>query len=193
MNNMFTGCSKLRKFPDISKWNVCSVTNMNSMLYGCSLISNLPDISKWNKKNVVNMCQMVLNCSGLNMLPELDKWNTSNLKKYSLMFSNYKTTLNYPVFTKKNVPQSGHNNSTNSIIKPKSELFSNINNIKKPANINNNDINKKFLNPCYSKNFLFCYKCKNIPNNYSKNKIIFSHLKQDEFLKGRIIIKILNL
>ena len=44
---------------------------------------------------------MVLNCSGLNMLPELDKWNTSNLKKYSLMFSNYKTTLNYPVFTKK--------------------------------------------------------------------------------------------
>ena len=169
MNNMFMGCSKLKKFPDISKWDVSSVTNMNSMFYGCSLISNLPDISKWNTKNVVNMSQMFLNCSGLNSLPELDKWDTSNLKKYSLMFSNCKTTLNYPAFTKKNVQQSEHNNSTNSLIKPKSELFSNINDIKKPSNINNNDINKKFLKPCYSKNFLCCYKCKNIPEIIIKN------------------------
>jgi len=156
MNNMFMGCSKLKKFPDISKWDVSSVINMNSMFYGCSLISNLPDISKWNIKNVVNMCQMFLNCSGLNSLPELDKWETTNLKKYSLMFSNCKTNLNYPAFTKKNIQQSEHNNSTNSAIKSKSET-------------NKNNINKKFLKPCYSKNFLCCYKCKNIPEIIIKN------------------------
>ena len=163
MNNMFMGCSKLEKLPDISKWDVSSVSKMNCMFYGCSLISILPDISKWNTKNVVDMSQMFLNCSGLNSLPEFDKWDTTNLKKYSLMFSNCKTTLNYPAFIKKTVQQSEHGNSTS---KPKVDKISNVNNIKK---VTTNAIYQKFLKPCYSKNFLCCYKCKNIPEIIIKN------------------------
>ena len=55
MDYMFSGCSSLSSFPDISKWNTNNVTNMDYMFSGCSSLSSLPDISKWNTNNVIDM------------------------------------------------------------------------------------------------------------------------------------------
>jgi surface protein len=52
---MFSGCSSLLSFPDISNWNISNVIYMNDMFSGCNSLSFLPDISKWNTDKVTNM------------------------------------------------------------------------------------------------------------------------------------------
>jgi surface protein len=59
---MFSDCSSLSSFPDISKWNTNNVTNMSYMFNRCSSLSSLPDISKWNTNNVTNMSAMFSGC-----------------------------------------------------------------------------------------------------------------------------------
>ena len=36
MSFMFSGCSSLISFPDISKWDTTIVKNIRSMFYGCN-------------------------------------------------------------------------------------------------------------------------------------------------------------
>ncbi len=71
--------------PDISKWNINSVTNMSGMFSHCSNLSALPDISKWNINNVTNMSGMFSHCSNLSVLPNISKWNINNVTNMSGM------------------------------------------------------------------------------------------------------------
>ena len=43
---MLYDCSSLLSLPDISKWNINSVTDMSGMFSYCSSLKSLPDISK---------------------------------------------------------------------------------------------------------------------------------------------------
>ena len=48
MNNMFSKCKKLQRFPEKLNWNTSHVTDMCSLFAGCILLESLPDISKWD-------------------------------------------------------------------------------------------------------------------------------------------------
>ena len=74
-----------------------------------------------------------------------------------------KSTLNIPAFSKKNNQQL---ENINSGVKINSETISK-HIIKKQESYNN--LNTKLLKPCYSKNYLCCYKCRGIPEIIIKN------------------------
>ena len=50
MSAIFSGCSKLKSLPDISKWNTGNVINMKSLFSGCNSLTSIPDIGNWNTK-----------------------------------------------------------------------------------------------------------------------------------------------
>ena len=50
---LFNGCSKIKYFPDISKWNISNAIDISGMFSYYSSLEELPDLSNWNtKKNV---------------------------------------------------------------------------------------------------------------------------------------------
>ena len=52
MSYSFIGCSCLKSFPDISKWNTKNVSDMSHLFEDCFSLTSFPNISKWvfNKK-----------------------------------------------------------------------------------------------------------------------------------------------
>ena len=71
MNEIFSNCTSLISFPDISNWDTNDVIDMNKIFYNCRSLSSLPDISKWNTKNVIDMSNIFYNCSSLSLLPDI--------------------------------------------------------------------------------------------------------------------------
>ena len=52
---LFDGCKSLLSLPDISNWNISSVTDMSYMFSDYKLYSSLPDIPNLNTSNATNM------------------------------------------------------------------------------------------------------------------------------------------
>ena len=68
MKNMFKNCSSLADLPDISKWNVLSISRLNdiyNIFENCSSLITLPDISKWKKYGAFK----ITNCFSLVYIP----------------------------------------------------------------------------------------------------------------------------
>jgi len=74
--------SAIRKYGDISKWDVSKVTDMNNMFYNAKNFNG--DISEWDVSNVTNMGYMFYNAKSFN--GDLSKWNVSNVRDMSYMF-----------------------------------------------------------------------------------------------------------
>ena len=78
---------------DLSKWNVSNVTSMDGMFYEARKFNG--DLSKWNVSNVINMERMFLSegmfytTSSFN--GDLSKWDVSNVTNMEKMFSNAQT------------------------------------------------------------------------------------------------------
>ena len=111
LSSMFSGCISLAFLPDISKWKTCKVTNMNNLFSKCSSLKALPDISKWDVKNVSNMNNLFSECSSLETLPNISKWNSQNVFNITRMFYNCKSLLSLPDISKWNVSKLEHINS----------------------------------------------------------------------------------
>jgi surface protein len=68
---------------DISKWDVSNVTNMSFMFYATYKFNG--DLSEWNVSNVTNMEKMFEDAKSFN--GDVSKWNVSNVKNMGNMFS----------------------------------------------------------------------------------------------------------
>ena len=73
--------SAIRKYGDISKWDVSNVTNMEEMFIYSDFNE---DISKWDVSNVTDMNNMFYNAKNFN--GDLSKWDVSNVKNMYAMF-----------------------------------------------------------------------------------------------------------
>jgi len=82
MREMFIGARSFNG--DLSKWNVSNVTNMERMFAGAKKFDG--DISKWNVSNVTDMRSMFGYASSFN--GDISKWNVSNVTDMSYMFLN---------------------------------------------------------------------------------------------------------
>ena len=78
--------SAIRKYGDISGWDVSNVTNMETMFYEAPFNG---DLSKWNVSNVTNMSRMFWNAKSFN--GDLSKWNVSNVRDMRGMFEGAKS------------------------------------------------------------------------------------------------------
>jgi surface protein len=74
--------SAIRKYGDISKWDVSNVTDMGYMFKYARSFNG--DLSKWNVSNVRNMNGMFMNAKSFN--GDLSKWNVSNMFYMGYMF-----------------------------------------------------------------------------------------------------------
>ena len=86
---MFAKCKSLISVPDISKWDMHSVTNMYGMFSKCKSLISLPDISKWDINNVKDMRGIFYNCESLISLPDFSKLDINETLQISKMFDNY--------------------------------------------------------------------------------------------------------
>ena len=76
--------SAIRKYGDISGWDVSNVRDMKEMFENARSFNG--DLSKWNVSNVTNMRSMFNRASSFN--GDLSKWNVSNVRDMTSMFSN---------------------------------------------------------------------------------------------------------
>ena len=76
--------SAIRKYGDISGWDVSNVTNMRYMFGETDSFNG--DLSKWDVSNVTNMQVMFWNAHKFN--GDLSKWNVSNVRRMDRMFIN---------------------------------------------------------------------------------------------------------
>jgi len=67
---------------DLSKWNVSNVRNMEYMFGSAKKFNG--DLSKWNVSNVTNMSHMFYEAESFN--GDLSKWNVSNVRNMNWMF-----------------------------------------------------------------------------------------------------------
>jgi surface protein len=74
--------SAIRKYGDISKWDVSNVTNMERMFDSAESFNG--DLSEWDVSNVTNMRRMF--CNAHNFNGDLSKWNVSNVTNMYNMF-----------------------------------------------------------------------------------------------------------
>ena len=75
--------SAIRKYGDISKWDVSNVTDMGYMFKYARSFNG--DLSKWNVSNVRNMEYMFGYAESFN--GDLSKWNVSNVTNMGWMFN----------------------------------------------------------------------------------------------------------
>ena len=68
--------------PDVSNWNVSAVTNMNFMFY--NTLSATPDVSNWNVSAVTSMTSMFQGATSAN--PDVSNWNVSAVTSMASMF-----------------------------------------------------------------------------------------------------------
>jgi len=80
MNNMFRSASNAN--PDMTLWDVSSVTDMNRMLLDSNL--GATNLNSWDVSNVTNMDRMFRSASNAN--PDCRDWDVSNVTNMELMF-----------------------------------------------------------------------------------------------------------
>ena len=103
MNRLFLGCKKLKKLPDISKWNTSNIIEMKYLFGECSDLITLPDISKWKIKKVYLIKGLFLKCSSLTELPDISKWDTSEVISLEFLFFGCSALKSLPDISKWNV------------------------------------------------------------------------------------------
>ena len=85
MGNMFEWTESFNG--DLSKWDVSNVRDMKMMFWGAKSFDG--DLSKWNVSNVTNMRGMFSHAHKFN--GDLSKWNVSNVTNMGGMFVNAKS------------------------------------------------------------------------------------------------------
>lgn len=83
MIQMFAGAGNFND-PNISSWNMSTVTNTNSMFFGCHSF-NQP-LNDWDVSNVISMNGMFTSASSFNQ--PLGNWNVFNVGDMASMFNN---------------------------------------------------------------------------------------------------------
>ena len=99
---LFSGCSLVKKLPDVSKWNVGSAVNIYGFFSGCSSLLTVPDISNWNIENTYYIRCLFYGCSSLKELPDISNWNTSKVEDMDELFSDCSSLLSIPDISKWN-------------------------------------------------------------------------------------------
>ena len=93
MRGMFDDATSAN--PDVSSWNVFSVTDMTSMFDDAT--SADPDVSEWDVSSVTDMRNMFRGATSAD--PDVSIWNVSAVTDMSSMFDNSGfTTANYDAF-----------------------------------------------------------------------------------------------
>ena len=103
MNRMFEGCTRLKDFTGLEKWDTKKVSSMIGMFRYCNGIGKdkvdektgkiteyfeaLKPLSKWNVGNVGDMRGMFAVCTYIQNTVGLEKWNVSNVTKMDDMFA----------------------------------------------------------------------------------------------------------
>ena len=89
MLNMFYGCTNASFDPNLSTWNVSTVTNFNGMFYDCSNFTG-DGLDNWTinttSTSSVHMLNMFYGCSNASFDPNLSTWNVSTVTDFSNMF-----------------------------------------------------------------------------------------------------------
>lgn len=92
MNNMFynAGSNTSSVAPDVSNWDVSSVTNMAAMFYNMSA-TTLPDTSSWTPTSLQD-CSLMFQLSNLPGTIDMTSWSTPALTNMRAMFRDAKAT-----------------------------------------------------------------------------------------------------
>ena len=66
MSWMFSCCSSLNSFTDISKWNIPNASYINRIFFfGCNSLSLLSGLSKWKNLNIINIYHIIDDCNNI--------------------------------------------------------------------------------------------------------------------------------
>ena len=85
MQEMFTGCKKLKKIKGLNYFITTEAENMYSMFESCSELEYL-DLSNFDTSYVINMQGMFRDCIKLREIIGLKNFNTNEVENMSRMF-----------------------------------------------------------------------------------------------------------
>ena len=85
LSYMFCGCSEIKDFNFVKKWDVSKCKNFESMFFDCRF-NNLDFLSNWNLINAINLEDMFRNCINLNDINGIKNWNVENAENFNGMF-----------------------------------------------------------------------------------------------------------
>ena len=85
LSYMFCGCSEIKDFNFVKKWDVSKCKNFESM-FRCCRFNNLDFLSNWNLINAINLEDMFRYCINLNDINGIKNWNVENAENFYGMF-----------------------------------------------------------------------------------------------------------
>ena len=85
LSYIFCGCSEIKDFNFVKKWDVSKCKNFESMFFDCRF-NNLDFLSNWNLINAINLEDMFRNCINLNDINGIKNWNVENAENFHGMF-----------------------------------------------------------------------------------------------------------
>ena len=85
LSYIFCGCSEIKDFNFVKKWDVSKCKNFKSMFKDCRF-NNLDFLSNWNLINAINLKHMFRYCINLNDINGIKNWNVENSENFNGMF-----------------------------------------------------------------------------------------------------------
>ena len=85
LSYIFCGCSEIKDFNFVKKWDVSKCKNFESMFFDCRF-NNLDFLSNWNLINAINLKHMFRYCINLNDINGIKNWNVENAENFYGMF-----------------------------------------------------------------------------------------------------------
>ena len=156
LSYMFCGCSKVKNFDFLKKWDVAKCENFEGLFTGCSFF-DINFLSSWNLIQATNLKGMFCGCRQLKNINGCKNWNVGKVQNFSGIFDCCLSLIDANALQNWNM-------SNSTTIK---FLFSDCVNLE-----NMNSLFKWKLNYTVNKYGLTlrCDKLKNIPSNLKEKE-----------------------
>ena len=85
LSYMFCGCSKVKNFDFLKKWDVAKCENFEGLFVGCSFF-DINFLSSWNLIQATNLKGMFCGCRQLKNINGCKNWNVGKVQNFSGIF-----------------------------------------------------------------------------------------------------------
>ena len=85
LSYMFCGCSKVKNFDFLKKWDVAKCENFEGLFTGCSFF-DINFLSSWNLIQATNLKGMFCGCRQLKNINGCKNWNVGKVQNFSGIF-----------------------------------------------------------------------------------------------------------
>lgn len=85
LSYMFCGCSKVKNFDFLKKWDVAKCENFEGLFTGCSFF-DINFLSSWNLIQATNLKGMFCGCRQLKNINGCKNWNVGKVQNFSGVF-----------------------------------------------------------------------------------------------------------